>query len=85
MNNDQQYSLLKSFGAVVRQRRQEMGLSQEELAAKAGLNRTYIGDIERGTRNVALVNIFRLALALEIKPSFLLMSIEKRVRKTGGR
>ena len=44
----------------------ELGLSQEQLAAKAKLNRTYIGDIERGMRNVALRNVERIVRALEL-------------------
>ena len=49
----------------VRQRRRELGISQEELAERAGLHRTYIGDIERGLRNVSLVNIAKIAVALD--------------------
>lgn len=43
-----------------------MGLTQEELAARAGINRTYLGDLERGARNVALRNVERLAKALDV-------------------
>ena len=46
-----------------------MTVSQEELAHRAGIHRTYIGDIERGARNPALVNICRIAKALDAKPS----------------
>ena len=48
-----------------------MGLSQEELAARAGLHRTYLADIERGSRNVALLNIEKIAAALSISLSSL--------------
>lgn len=54
-----------SFGGAVRQRRRQMRLSQEELAQRAGLHRTYVSDIERGRRNVSLDNIHKLAQALE--------------------
>jgi len=64
--------ILKAFGATLRAYRQQAGLSQEKLAAKAGLDRTYVGGAERGERNVALVNIVRLAEALGIEPSALL-------------
>lgn len=67
--------ILSAFGATLRAYRQEAGLSQEKLAAKAGLDRTYVGGAERGERNVALVNIVRLAEALNIDPSALLGSM----------
>ena len=57
------------FGVSIRKRRRELGLSQEELADRASLHRTYIGDIERGARNVALENVEKLAEALEISIS----------------
>jgi transcriptional regulator with XRE-family HTH domain len=64
--------VLKQFGETLRSYRLEAGLSQEKLAAKAGLDRTYVGGAERGERNVALVNIVRLAEALGLRPSQLL-------------
>lgn len=57
------------FGHAIRTRRRELGLSQEELAERAGLHRTYIADIERGERNVSLENIAKLALALQLRVS----------------
>ena len=54
------------FGNALRQRRQKLRVSQEEFAEMCGLDRTYIGGIERGERNVALVNIERIALALRL-------------------
>ncbi|MDR3737495.1 MAG: helix-turn-helix transcriptional regulator [Terracidiphilus sp.] len=63
------------FGATVRDLRAKMGYSQEMLAEKANLHRTYIGGIERGERNISLVNIVRLARALKVKPSQLLERI----------
>jgi transcriptional regulator with XRE-family HTH domain len=60
-------SYVKSrFGLAIKQRRQEIGISQEVLAERAGLHRTYIGDIERGARNLSLENIEKLANALQI-------------------
>ncbi len=55
-----------SFGARVRVLRTTKGWSQERLAAEAKLDRTYIGGIERGERNPSLVNIHRLAKALNV-------------------
>ena len=59
-------------GRRVRQRREKAGLSQEELGFKSGLHRNYIGGIERGERNVAVVNIAKLAKALGTRPRDLL-------------
>jgi CheY-like chemotaxis protein len=56
----------KPFGTAVRKWRGRLGVSQEELAGRAGLHRTYICDIERGARNVSLESIEKLARALEI-------------------
>jgi len=70
--------ILTAFGATLRAYRQEAGLSQEKLAAKAGLDRTYVGGAERGTRNVALVNLVRFAEALGIEPGQLLSSPPKK-------
>ncbi len=65
----------KKVGERVRQLRKEAGLSQEELADIAGLHRTYIGAIERGERNISLINIVQLARALRVKPAELLEGI----------
>jgi len=68
--------VLKRFGDAVKSRRQSAGISQEQLAERAGLHRTYVGDIERGTRNISLRNIVRLAGALGCTPSELLRGVE---------
>lgn len=54
------------FGQAVRLRRTELGLSQEELAARAGVHRTYIGMIERAEKNITLVNIEKISRALKL-------------------
>jgi transcriptional regulator with XRE-family HTH domain len=59
----------KRFGNRVRELRQAKGLSQEELAFRAKVHRTYIGGIERGERNPALKNIAAIAKALEVSLS----------------
>lgn len=64
------------FGQRVRARRTELGLSQEALARRAGLHRTYVGSLERGERNVALLNIVRLGKALGVDPGSLIAGIE---------
>jgi len=64
--------LLKKFGDKVREIRKEKGLSQEELGFKCNLHRTYIGMIERAEKNITLINIEKIANALNISVSFLL-------------
>jgi transcriptional regulator with XRE-family HTH domain len=56
---------LKAFGLRVRKLREQLGWSQEHLAERAGLHRTYISGLERGERNVSVLNILRLARALK--------------------
>ena len=59
-------SVLKRFGNNVKRLRKNQGWSQEELAKKSGLHRTYIGSLENGGRNVSLINVERLAKALHV-------------------
>lgn len=68
---------LRVLGKTIAAKRQELGISQEELAHRSGVNRTYIGDIERGARNIAVLNIVKLAEGLETTPSVLLSEVEK--------
>ena len=62
----------KKFGDKLRELRKQKGLSQEDLAFKSGLHRTYISDIERGSRNLSLKNIEKIANALGMSPKSLL-------------
>jgi transcriptional regulator with XRE-family HTH domain len=64
--------ILISFGIHFKSLRVLKGLSQEQLALKADLDRTYISGIERGKRNVSLINIVKLASALGLSPKQLL-------------
>ena len=64
-----QQNIKSRFGAAVKKRRYELGISQEALAERAGLHRTYVADIERGARNLAIENIEKLAGALEVSIS----------------
>ncbi|MFA6249534.1 MAG: helix-turn-helix transcriptional regulator [Mucilaginibacter sp.] len=65
-------SILVNFGKKVKAKRKEKGLSQEELSYKANLHRTYIGMIERAEKNITLLNIEKIALALDVLPGDLL-------------
>jgi transcriptional regulator with XRE-family HTH domain len=60
--------LLKAVGRVVQQKRASLGLSQEQLARRARLHRTYVCDLEHGSRSVSLITLFKLAEALETEP-----------------
>jgi transcriptional regulator with XRE-family HTH domain len=61
----------RRFGRAVRRRREQIGLSQEEFAEVCDVHRTYMGGIERGERNVSLVNIEKIANGLKISLSAL--------------
>jgi len=63
------------LGRNIRKLRQKLGVSQEALAELAELHRTYVGGIERGERNVSLLNIVVLARALKVAPAKLLEGI----------
>lgn len=67
--------LLQQFGAGIKVRREKLGFSQEELAERAGLHRTYIGGIEQGRRNLSLLNIVKIAGALNLPPEELFKGI----------
>ena len=58
--------ILREFGLRIQQERKKLGMSQEELAFRAGMHRTYIGMIERAERNITLSNIKKLADALQL-------------------
>lgn len=64
--------ILVGLGCAIRVRRRELGLSQEGLAHACGIDRSHMGKIERGERNVTLLNIERVAVVLQISPSQLL-------------
>ena len=63
------------FGKHLRNFRKQAGMSQEKLAELCGLHRTYVGAVERGERNISLLNIVALAHALNARPAELLEDI----------
>lgn len=69
-------SQLQKLGEHIRTIRKAQGLSQEELAELSGLHRNYIGGVERGERNLVLLNIIRIAHALGMSPSELLKGLD---------
>lgn len=72
MSAEDDSELKRRFGLKVRERRNSLGLTQDELAAACELDRTYIGGVERGERNVSLPNIHKIAKALGVAPGTLL-------------
>jgi transcriptional regulator with XRE-family HTH domain len=65
----------RRFGLRVRSLRKQRGLSQERLAELADLHFTYVSSVERGKRNISLINIVRLARALKVSPALLFQDI----------
>lgn len=63
------------FGERVRSRRHVLGLSQEALADRAGVHWTFVGQVERGQRNLALHNILKLAAGLKVDPAELIRGL----------
>jgi transcriptional regulator with XRE-family HTH domain len=71
----------EAFGLVLRDLRKERGLSQEALALEAGIQRNYVSLIERGINQPTITIIFRLAAALEMKPSQVIELVEAECYK----
>ncbi|TDL93352.1 XRE family transcriptional regulator [Macrococcus brunensis] len=71
MNTNKNFILVK-IGSNIAQSRRSRGWSQEDLAFECGLHRTYIGGIERGERNITILNLFKIASALEVDMSEIL-------------
>jgi transcriptional regulator with XRE-family HTH domain len=69
-------NICERFGFAVKSRREELSLTQEDLAELAGIHRTYLSDVERGTRNLSLINVERLAIALKWTLSELFERVE---------
>ena len=72
MDKYREQKIKKGFGERLRSIRKKRGLSQETLALTCGLDRTYIGGVERGERNISLLNIHKIADALSVSPRELL-------------
>lgn len=74
--NESKTKILRAFGHLVRQKRTQLGISQEELGLRANLDRTYISGVERGVRNPSLTALVSLANGLGISVSVLLENLE---------
>lgn len=75
-NTHDRATVLIAFGSATRRLRLEQGFSQEEFADQCGLDRTYVGGVERGERNIGLVNVYRIAGALKLDVSVLFQNVE---------
>ncbi len=75
--------LVFAVSMVLRDRREALDISQSDLARISGLHRSYIGDLERGSRNLSLKNLSRLATALDMAPSKMLSLAEKKMAAEG--
>lgn len=74
-NPFKQQGYLKKVGLNIRQSRKEKGMSQESLALAADLDRSYVGGVERGERNIAVVNLKKIADALKVSVSQLVKGL----------
>lgn len=72
MDKKTEITIKRTFGERLRFLRKQLDLSQEELASICELDRTYIGGVERGERNISLLNIYKISTALNITPAELL-------------
>lgn len=69
-------AILTTLGQLIREKRQHVGISQEELAARSGLDRTYISGVERGVRNPSLTALLKIANGLQMSVADLLHGLE---------
>ena len=72
---------LLAFGEAVRRRRKTLGFSQEAFGDECGIDRSYMGGIERGEHNLALLNIMKIIAALGIQPSEFFADLDKSAKK----
>ena len=78
-HTDMKTKVQEQLGYNIRKARLKSGVSQEELAAKVGIHRTYIGSVERGERNIGIMNIVKIAAALNIAVSELVEGLSEVV------
>ena len=74
--DENKQAILIALGQLIRKKRQLVGISQEELAARSGLDRTYISGVERGVRNPSLTALLKIAIGLQMSIAELLDGLE---------
>ena len=72
---------LQKIGKIIVSTRKDLGISQEELAVRAGVGRTYMGRVERGEQNMSMQSLIKIAFALKTDPGSLLPKLSKLKRK----
>lgn len=77
-------SVLRKFGAAVRRCRRIAGLTQEEFADMCELDRSYVGGVERGERNLTLLNIIKICDTLKVNPSEIFADLDKWPKRKRG-
>jgi len=77
MEGKRRNGILRKFGMALRRQRRQAKLTQEDLADLAGIERSHVGNIERGENNLTLVSIVKLCDALKVNPSDLLVDLDK--------
>jgi len=78
MRTEEEAEICTLFGQHLAELRKEIGWSQEKLALESGIARSYLGDVERGMRNIALINICLIADTLGVSPTELMKFRKKR-------
>ena len=76
MHQDIETQFRKNFGKVIRRYRKAKRLSQEELADRSNLHRTYISELERGLKTVSLLSLFRISKALDVPAYSIIKEVE---------
>jgi len=78
---EERHPALVAFGQAVRNRRKAMNFSQESFADECGIDRSYMGGVERGERNLAIVNMMKIIDALGVQPSEFFKALDKPTKR----
>lgn len=81
MESKRKNAVLRKFGSAVRRHRRMASLTQEEFALQCEIDRSYLGGVERGERNLTLVNVIKICDALKVNPSEMLADLDKWPKK----
>jgi transcriptional regulator with XRE-family HTH domain len=81
-NSKQHDQLISAIAHVLQSRREVLGISQEEVASRAGLHRTYISDVERGARNLSVKSLSKISYALNLSSSSVVESAEAYLQES---